>query len=136
MLLVDSSVWIDQLRNARTPATQFVEARDPAEEVALTAVVYLEVLQGVASDKAFAQLKQVLEGYRVLEPREGLHTYALAAHLYRRARMAGMTVRKSADCLIAAIALEHDALLVHNDRDFLALAAVEPALQIYPGRLH
>lgn len=136
MLLVDSSVWIDQLRNALTPATQFVESRDPTEEVALTAGIYLEVLQGVANDKAFEKLKQVLESYRLLETREGLQTYALAAQLYRRARMAGLTVRKSADCLIAAIALEHDALLVHNDRDFLALATIEPALLVYPGRMH
>ena len=39
-------------------------------------------------------------------------------------------------CLIAAVALEHGALLVHNDRDFNVLAQVEPALLVYPGRPH
>ena len=32
--------------------------------------------------------------------------------------------------------LEHGALLVHNDHDFIALAQVEPALLVYPGRPH
>ncbi|UUZ62381.1 hypothetical protein LP417_19915 [Polaromonas sp. P1-6] len=44
----------------------------------------------------------------------------------------GFTIRKSTDCLIAAIALEHGALLVHNDRDFLALAQTTPHLHVYP----
>ena len=59
-----------------------------------------------------------------------------AAAIYRLCRRAGRTVRSPNDCLIAAIALEHGALLVHNDRDFVALAQVEPALVIFPGRPH
>ena len=136
MLLLDSSVWIDQLRGRQTVATQFVEARDAVEDVVLTAVIYQEVLQGARDDRAFEQLRDVLGSYPVLEPREGLETYELAAQLHRRARRAGLTVRKTADCLIAALALEYEALLVHNDRDFLALARVEPALQVYPAGTH
>ena len=52
----------------------------------------------------------------------------------RSARKLGLTIRKSADCLIAIVALEHEALLVHNDRDFLALARVAPHLLVYPGQ--
>ena len=48
------------------------------------------------------------------------------------ARKQVLTIRKSSDCLIAAIALEHGALLVHNDRDFLALAQVDTALLVDP----
>ena len=43
-------------------------------------------------------------------------------------------VPKSADCLIAAIAIEQEILLVHNDREFLALARVAPELSVYPGQ--
>lgn len=136
MLLVDSSVWIDQFRDAQTLATRFLEARDSTEEVSLTAVIYLEVLQGVIADRAFERIKCILESFRSLEPQPGLETYELAAQLYRRARRAGFTVRKTSDCLIAAIALEHGALLVHNDRDFQALARIEPRLQLYPGPPH
>jgi predicted nucleic acid-binding protein len=136
MLLVDTSVWIDQFRDTATLATRFIEARDDTEDLTLTAVIYLEILQGASSDASAQKLKGILQGFRVLEPQEGLGTYERAAQLYRRARQAGLTVRKTADCLIAAIALEHDALLVHNDRDFLALARVEPQLQVYPGQPH
>jgi predicted nucleic acid-binding protein len=136
MLLVDSSVWIDQFRDVQTLATRFLEARDSTEEVALTAVIYLEVLQGATADRAFERIKRILESFRLLEPQRGLETYEFASQLYRRARRAGFTVRKTSDCLIAAIALEHGALLVHNDRDFQALARIEPRLQLYPGPPH
>jgi hypothetical protein len=58
-----------------------------------------------------------------LRPR-GLETFETAANLYRTARRRGLTVRRSVDCLIAAICLESGAEIYHNDRDFDALASV------------
>lgn len=135
MLLIDSSVWIDRSRGAETDATRYVEMREDHEEVALTGVIYQEVLQGARSDRGFEALRDMLSAMLLLEPREW-STYEIAATLYRRARQAGFTIRKPNDCLIAAVALEHGALLVHNDKDFNALAQVEPALLVYPGRPH
>ncbi|WP_374667815.1 PIN domain nuclease [Ramlibacter sp.] len=135
MLLVDSSVWIDAHRGAQTESTRFIASRDEVDELAVTGLIVQEVLQGVTSDRAFDHLFAMFTGLTVLEP-QGLATHRLAAQLYRRARSAGFTIRKPTDCLIAALALEQDALLVHNDRDFLFLAQVEPALLIFPGRPH
>jgi predicted nucleic acid-binding protein len=135
MLLVDSSVWIDRSRGLETIGTRYVDMREDLEEIALTGVIYQEVLQGARSDRGFEALREMLSAMLLLEPREW-STYEIGAILYRRARVAGFTIRKPNDCLIAAIALEHGALLVHNDRDFVALAQVEPALMIYPGRPH
>ncbi|MCD6077762.1 MAG: PilT protein-like protein [Ramlibacter sp.] len=135
MLLVDSSVWIDRSRGAETDATRYVDMREEHEEVAVTGVIYQEVLQGARSEKGFEALRDMLSAMLLLEPREW-STYEIAAALYRRARHAGFTIRKPNGCLIAAIALEHGALLVHNDRDFNALARVEPALLVFPGRPH
>lgn len=135
MLLIDSSVWIDASRGLATAATHFVEARGEDEELATTGVIFQEVLQGATDERSYGKLRETLYGLLVLEPRE-LSTYDIAAQLYRQARRAGLTIRSPNDCLIAAIALEHGALLVHNDRDFTALAQVEPALLIYPGRAH
>lgn len=132
MLLIDSSVWIDWLRGSDTDAVRFVQAREAQEELALTQMIYLEVLQGVSSERQFAVTQKVLGAQTMLLPLDGLETFEAAARLYRRARHQGLTIRKSTDCLIAAIALEHDALLVHNDRDFLALAQAVPQLQVYP----
>ena len=134
MLLVDSSVWIDWLRGADTDAVHFVQEREAHEELALTWMVYLEVLQGVNPDRQFAAVRRVLGAQVMLAPLDTLATFESAAQLYRRARRQGLTIRKSTDCLIAAIALEHAVVLVHNDRDFLALAQAAPQLLLYPGR--
>jgi len=133
MLLLDSSVWIDAYRGRLTEATRFVEMRDDHEEIATTGIIFQEVLQGFRNQSEFEHMRQAMWSTLILEPRE-LSTYEVAAQLYRTARAAGLTIRKPNDCLIAAIALEHGALLVHNDRDFVALAQVAPALMIYPGR--
>ncbi|MCG2591394.1 PIN domain nuclease [Ramlibacter sp. XY19] len=135
MLLVDSSVWIDRSLGVDTQGTRFVDERDGQEDIAVTGIIYQEVLQGARSDRGFEALRDMLSTMVLLEPRE-LSTYEIAAILHRRARRVGFTIRKPDDCLIAAVALEHGALLVHNDRDFIALAQVEPALMIYPGRPH
>jgi predicted nucleic acid-binding protein len=135
MLLVDSSVWIDHVRNLDTDAIRFVELRDEDEEIAMAGVIFQEVLQGARDDAVYDRLRDMFSGLLLLEPRD-LSTYEVAAQLHRRARRAGFTIRKPTDCLIAALALEHGAMLVHNDRDFVFLAQVEPALIIYPGRPH
>jgi len=135
MLLLDSSVWIDIHRARASTATRYVEARDEHEEIATTGIIFQEVLQGIRVDSEYDYMRQVLWSTLILEPRE-LSTYEVAAQLHRSVRKVGLTVRKPNDCLIAAIALEHGALLVHNDRDFFALAQVEPALMIYPSGPH
>jgi predicted nucleic acid-binding protein len=45
-----------------------------------------------------------------------------AADIYRKLRKAGIIIRKSNDCIIAATALEHRCRLLHNDKDFLPIA--------------
>lgn len=132
MLLIDSSVWIDWLRGSDTDAVRFVQARESHEEMALTQMIYLEVLQGVSSQRQFAATQEVLSAQTMLLPLDVLQTFEAAALLYRRARLMGLTIRKSTDCLIAAMALEQGALLVHNDRDFIAMAQAVPQLQVYP----
>lgn len=45
-----------------------------------------------------------------------------AADLYRNARKLGVTIRKSTDCLIAVYCITHNAVILHQDRDFDQLA--------------
>ena len=135
MLLLDSSVWIDMHRARSTAATRYVDAREEHEEIATTGLIFQQVLQGLRHAGEYDHMRRVLWSTLILEPRE-LSTYEVAAQLRRAACAAGLAIRNPGDCLIAAIALEHGALLVHNDRDFLALAQVEPALMVFPGRTH
>jgi predicted nucleic acid-binding protein len=62
---------------------------------------------------------------------EGLDDFALAAELYRRARQAGVTIRKTLDCLIAAPCVRSGAPLLHADADFDRLASCS-SLRIWP----
>ena len=50
-------------------------------------------------------------------------------------RRAGVTLRSTIDCLIAQVALEHDLIVVHNDRDFDLLSGVVPEVRLYSGGL-
>ena len=57
-----------------------------------------------------------------------------AADLYRRARRAGFTVRSGVDCLIATCAIRNELVVLHQDRDYTALAQVSPLRQRPLGR--
>jgi predicted nucleic acid-binding protein len=54
----------------------------------------------------------------------------LAAELYRALRKTGITIRKSADCLIAFYALTSNITLLHNDDD-INLIAKKSELKIH-----
>ena len=51
---------------------------------------------------------------------------AEAARIDFELRRRGKTVRSPIDCCIAQIALDHDVLLLHRDRDFEVIAGVRP----------
>ncbi len=123
MIAVDTSVWIDFLDDAATPqAGRLVALIESGAPVALTDVVLAELLQGVASDDDARLLEEHLAAFPVLRLRD-VDDFALAARLYRRARAAGVTVRKTLDCLIAAPCVREGVPLLHRDADFDRLAS-------------
>ncbi len=133
MLLVDTSVWIDFLAGRKTKAVEYFRDRlDVGEAFALTELIYLEVLQRVREPDNARKISSYLRGQLLLTPLHGLRTYDAAASLYRRCRAAGITIRSTIDCLIARMAVEHDAVLLHNDRDYEYIARVEPKLKLAP----
>lgn len=126
MILVDSSVWIEHLRGKRSRAALCLDevmAQRP-EEVAITEMVQLEILCG-AGDHEFLRLQQFLDGLVTL-PVEPARDFVDAAMLYQAARRIGRTVRKSSDCLIAAVAMRRDVEVWHRDADFEAIADAVP----------
>lgn len=70
--------------------------------------------------------------FPVIESPLGQPVVEGSVRLYRSARRAGLTVRSSVDCLIAACALRHDVEVVHRDRDFSALAKISGLRQRQP----
>jgi len=133
VLLVDSSVWIDFLAGRTTRAVEYFQEKLEARETfALTALIYLEVLQGVRQSDKAKKISSYFCRQLILTPRHDLQTYDAAANLYRRCRAAGITVRSTIDCLIAQMAVEYGAVLLHSDRDYEHIARVEPKLKLAP----
>lgn len=130
MIVVDTSVWIDVLNDRDSaPARRCVELLEDGAPVAITEVIFTEVLQGIRSDREISAVERHLREFPVLRL-EGLDDFALAATLYRSARRAGITVRNTLDCLIAAPCVRTGSPILHADADFDRLASCT-ALQVF-----
>ncbi len=131
MVIVDSSVWVDYFRAARTPETDWLDRELMRQRLGLTDIILCEVLQGVRDDDVFADVRDELLKCHVFET-GGTGLALAAAANYRSLRQQGQTVRKTIDCLIATFCLEHRHALLHADRDFdpfehhLGLRVVHP----------
>jgi predicted nucleic acid-binding protein len=132
VILVDSSVWIDLLRNKSTPRTQRLRDLLNSNQAAIAPVIYQEILQGASSPENFARLRDYFSTLPFLVPLDPIGTYEHAGELYGRCRRCGITPRSPHDCLIACIAIEHGTPLLHDDKDFEAIARVEPRLLLDP----
>ena len=130
MIVVDTSVWIDVLNDTPTPQAQrCVALIEEGEPVALTDIILTEILQGLRSDKEARLVERHLRAFPILRL-ESVEDFVLAAELYRTARRAGVTIRKTLDCLIAVPCVRTGAPLLHADEDFDRLAACT-ALQVW-----
>jgi predicted nucleic acid-binding protein len=103
---------------------------DGGYAVGLTGVVYQEVIQGVSSWDEFERTSEYLGSQTFYHPMDPVESYREAALIYFRCRRAGVTIRSAVDCLIARIAIEHDLMLLHDDRDFEKMAGVVPELTL------
>jgi predicted nucleic acid-binding protein len=121
MTLVDTSVWIDVFRRTR-PFD--LEAAVPFEDIVTCLPVVQEVLQGFADDGPYRLAHQAMFALPIVESPVTASLFEEAIGLFRAARRQGLTVRSSADCLIAACALRHDLQVLHRDRDFARIARV------------
>ncbi|MGI8506350.1 MAG: type II toxin-antitoxin system VapC family toxin [Solirubrobacteraceae bacterium] len=129
MIVVDTSVWIDVLNGVDSPtAATCIRLIETGEPVALTDIVFAEILQGLRDDEA-AKVESHLRAFPILRL-QALEDFSLAAELYRSARRSGVTIRKTLDCLIAVPCVRTAAPLLHADADFDRLATCTP-LRIY-----
>jgi len=133
-MIADSSAWIDMFRGRLTQVTQRLHrALQQGEPLLMPDAVYQEILYGASDARHFINLQTQLDVVPVFAPEDSHETARQAAMLYARCRWAGMTIRSPNDCLIAACAIEADVTLLHNDRDFERIAAIEPRLRLAVG---
>lgn len=125
MVLVDTSVWIAVFRRKRPlDLTSVVDFDD----VVTCLPVVQEVLQGFREERAYRLARQSMYNLPLVDAPLEQTVFDTAIDLYRSARRAGITVRSSVDCVIAASAMLHGLEVLHRDRDYAALATIS-ALQ-------
>lgn len=122
MILVDTSVWVDFFKRKISyygdALQHLVEEKRP---ICTTEIVLAEVLQGFHSDMEFETASRILLRMPRYSARSE-ETYVHAAQIYRKCRRNGYTPRGIVDCLIAAITIENDLRLLHNDKHFDRIA--------------
>ena len=127
IIVADSSVWIDYLRDAHTPETAFLDrsmlANDSADTLIVLDVVLYEVLSGVRDDATWQRVDSLMRRFTVV-PVGGEEAAISSAARYRELRRRGITIRKSMDVLIASWCLDANATLLHRDRDFVPFTTV------------
>lgn len=130
MILIDSSAFIEFLNRSGSPCDQVIEQLIRSDaDCAIADVILTELLQGIKNDREYKTVRDSLATFPHLSLK-GSPSYIQAAELYRACRKKGLTVRSTVDLLIAQAAIEHNAILLHNDRDFEAIATVSP-LKLY-----
>jgi len=117
MILVDSSVWIDFFRNKPTPQAEWLDQNLGVEGLVIGDLILAEVLQGFQDDKGFNEARRLL-GQLDRVDIGGTDLAVEAARNFRRLRSLGITVRGTADVLIATRCIAHGFHLLHSDRDF------------------
>jgi predicted nucleic acid-binding protein len=122
-VLVDSSLWVHQLRRSGEAAKRGrVNSLLLAGDAAWCPVVRLELWRGVASDGERRTLRQ----YEARLPDFSITAavWDLAMELASSGRRSGLTV-PIADLLIFACAIVHELDLAHDDAHFDQIAALE-----------
>ena len=117
MILVDTSVWIDYFNNIDSPHSHLLDQALVDGIVAIGDIIFLEILQGFKSDKDYRYTKEQLSmldqyelfGCRMIEP---------CANNYRVLRKRGITIRGTADVIIATFCIENQMPLLFKDKDF------------------
>lgn len=119
MILIDTSAWVEFLRDTGSEVCVGVDALLDAEP-ATCHPVRMEVLAGARHEQHLQDLRGLLARCSLIptEPAD----YEQAAALYRECRRRGETVRRMIDCLIAATAIRKSIPVLHADVDFDVLA--------------
>jgi predicted nucleic acid-binding protein len=91
--------------------------------LAVTEPVIMEVIAGARTDARASDLRRLLLRFTMLDF-DPAADFDAAASIYRRCCQVGVTPRGMVDCLIASVALRHQAILLAADSDLVRVAAV------------
>lgn len=124
MILVDTSAWVEFDRATGSPVdSRLTELIATTDEVAVSEPIIMEVVAGARDDGRERELRRLM-GHFVLLQFDTAIDFDGATRIYRACRRSGITPRGMVDCMIAAIALRHDARLLAADTDLDCVAVV------------
>jgi predicted nucleic acid-binding protein len=128
IVLADTSVWIDFFRAEPGPGGRRLhELIVRGTRCCVCGPVVAEVLQGIRDARAYRRIAAALSAFEYLED-DGRDTWVAAAETYRTCRAMGVTPRSLVDVFIARVAVAHDVVLLHDDRDYDGIARALPSL--------
>ena len=131
MILLDTSALIEFLNRTGSRYDMAVTALVESDaDIAIAEITLAEVLQGIRNERDFLEVQASLLSLHILSLKDH-DSYINAAVIYRKCRAKGLTIRSTVDLLIAQTAIEHNAELLHNDRDFEAITSAS-SLKLYP----
>lgn len=128
MILIDTSAWVEFLRDTGSAISDRVDALLDGE-IATCHPIRMEVLAGARDERHLVNLRGLLARGSLIPTAPT--DYEEAAALYRACRRGGETVRRLMDCLIAATAIRSAVPILHSDNDFNVLARHTP-LRVEP----
>ena len=127
MILVDTSVLVNLFRGLRTPGVALLRTVIQEElPFGIPDICAMEVLQGARDAREWGLLTEYLGSQIRLTPEDPWAVHVEAARIFFDCRRAGITVRGSIDCLVAAMTLALGGVLLHEDRDYERIARVRP----------
>ena len=130
-MIADTSAWVEFLRATGSRCDLRLRKAFRAEQIVwMPSVVLQELLQGARNPAQFNRLEAQLERLPGLDGMSPRDLAREAAMLYARCRWQGLTVRSPNDCVVAACAIAAGLPVLAQDRDFEAIARVEPGLML------
>ena len=118
MILVDTSVWIDYFNGINSAATDRLDNALSNDIVAIGDLIALEILQGFKTNNDYKQARKIIESLTCFDML-GQKSVTACAENYRALRKKGITIRKTADVIIATYCIENSLPLLFTDKDFL-----------------
>lgn len=119
MILVDTSAWVEFLRDTGSPVCERVDALLD-DDLAVCDPIRMEVLAGARDETHLGDLRRLLA--RGVAGAGRVRPLRARRRPLPNVRRNGDTVRKLIDCLIAAAAIDADLPVLHADKDLDRLA--------------
>ena len=117
VVIAESSVWINLLRNNETAQTAWLRGHLGKPGLCIVDLILCKVLQGAGDQRSFRQILTMLTRLPILDT-GGVDLAMTSAENYQTLHKRGITIRSTIDCLLATFYMREGYALLHNDRDF------------------